>query len=236
MNSLDIKPVVNKKVYLQIIDTVIGLINDGKLEYGDKLYNEAELMKILNVSRPTLREALRVMEFLGIVTVNPGKGIVINNPENNSEYFPFTYILMFEKTSSASLFELRRAIELEMVGLAAIRGKEEDFANVKNALDEMCNISLDDIENFTKLDLAFHANILICAKNDLCFKLMHTLSKLIYEQLLKVNAKTSYEVKKNTIEAHTQIYNALVKRDIELSKTLMQKHLAHSYAIYVESL
>ena len=73
MDNLNLKPVKNKKAYMQIIEEIIRLLNENKIEYGDKLYSEPELTSMLNVSRPTLREALRVLEFLGIVTVSPRK-------------------------------------------------------------------------------------------------------------------------------------------------------------------
>ncbi|QEK12914.1 FadR family transcriptional regulator [Crassaminicella thermophila] len=231
MGKLDIKPIKNKKAYFQIIETLIDLIINGQLEYGEKLYNEAELMEILNVSRPTLREALRVMEFLNIVTVAPRKGIVINNPKDNKEYFPLIYILTFEKTSNKSLFELRKAIELEMVKFAALRGTEDDFIKLKNILDEMNKLPKDDIKNFTKLDHAFHMAILSCAKNKLCYKLMQTLSTLIYDLLEKINGMLSYKEKENALYKHNLIYKAILSRDEKKAREILEEHLNHAYGI-----
>ena len=59
-------PAIKKeKAYLRIVDVVIRMIAEGKVEYQDRFYTEQELMTMLGVSRPTLREALRVLEFLG---------------------------------------------------------------------------------------------------------------------------------------------------------------------------
>ncbi|WZL72959.1 FadR/GntR family transcriptional regulator [Clostridiaceae bacterium 35-E11] len=231
MNKLDMKPVKNKKAYFQIIETFIYSIINGQLEYGERLYNEVELMEILNVSRPTLREALRVMEFLGIVTVAPRKGIVINNPKDNNHYFPLIYILAFEKTSNTDLFELRMAIEIEMVGLAALRGTEEDFVQVKSVLDEMSNLPRGDIKNFTRLDQLFHMSVLQCAKNDLCSKLIHTLSTLIYDQLEQIHQALTNEKRENTIQKHRIIYQALIDRNEQFAREIMKEHLNHAYGV-----
>ncbi|WP_315116175.1 FadR/GntR family transcriptional regulator [uncultured Clostridium sp.] len=231
MNKINIKPVKSKKAYFQIIETFIHLIIDNQLEYGERLYNEAELMEILNVSRPTLREALRVMEFLGIVVVSPRKGIVISDPKNNSYYLPLTYILAFEKTSNTDLFELRMAIELEMVGLATSRGTEEDFAKIKCLFDEMVDFPRGDIENFTRLDQSFHMSVLSCAKNDLCFKLMYTLNTLIYDQLEQIHRALTNDDRKNTIQKHKRIYEALISRDEKLAREAMRDHLEHAYGV-----
>lgn len=234
MNKIDIKPVKNKKAYFQIIETFIHLIIDNQLEYGERLYNEAELMGILDVSRPTLREALRVMEFLGIVIVSPRKGIVISDPKNNNYYLPLTYILAFEKTSNTDLFELRMSIELEMVGLAALRGTDADFAELKRVSDELINLPRGDIKNFTRLDQLFHMTILNCAKNELCSKLMNTLNALIYEQLEQIHLALTNEDRNNTIEKHDAIYKALISRNEELSRKAMRDHLDHAYGVTKE--
>lgn len=234
MNKIDIKPVKNKKAYFQIIETFIHLIIDNQLEYGERLYNEAELMEILDVSRPTLREALRVMEFLGIVIVSPRKGIVISDPKNNNYYLPLTYILAFEKTSNTDLFELRMSIELEMVGLATVRGTDEDFAELKKVSDDLINLPRGDIKNFTRLDQLFHMTLLNCAKNELCSKLMNTLNALIYEQLEQIHMALTNEDRNNTIEKHRAIYEALINRNEEMARKAMRNHLDHAYGVTKE--
>lgn len=76
MNPPQITTRQEKKAYRQIVEAILGMITDGSLEYGSKLYKEQELGQLLGVSRPTLREALRALEILGIVTVRPRNGII----------------------------------------------------------------------------------------------------------------------------------------------------------------
>ena len=135
--NFNLTPVKNKKTYMQIIEEILNLLNENKIEYGDKLYSEPELTSMLKVSRPTLREALRVLEFLGIVTVSPRKGIRINKPENTSSYMPLIYVLMFEKTSDIELYELRRSIQISSAQRAAEIRSEE---NLKKLLRQIKNI------------------------------------------------------------------------------------------------
>ncbi|WP_125152036.1 FadR/GntR family transcriptional regulator [Clostridium rectalis] len=234
MNKADIKPIKNKKTYFQIIQTFIDSILNNKLDYGEKLYNEGELMEILNVSRPTLREALRVMEFLGIVTVSPRKGIAISNPKNNNYYLPLTYILAFEKTSNTDLFELRMSIEIEMVGIAALRATEEDFIILKKISEDLIKLPKGDIKKFTELDQLFHITILNCAKNNLCSKLMNTLNVLIYNQLEQIHKALTNDDRFNTIEKHSAIYKALISRNEEKARQAMRDHLNHAYGVTKE--
>lgn len=111
--DIEITPIKreNEKLYKKVINTVMSLIEKGELEYGDKLYNEEELIKKLNVSRSTLREALRVLEFMDVLTVAPKRGIVINDPQNRVDYPPLKFVLQFEKISKRETIGLRLGIE-----------------------------------------------------------------------------------------------------------------------------
>ena len=229
MEKLFIGPVKNQKTYYRIVETFINLISSGKIEYGDKLYNEQELIKMLDVSRPTLREALRVLEFLGIVTVSPRKGIIVNNPSENNTYFPLLYILAFEKTSSKSLFELRRAIQVEMVGRAAERATREDLEGLLSILEETEKQLYSDYKTFANLDYQFHMKIVECAKNDLCYKLMETLKVLIHSQLEQIINKMPMEKRKDTLRFHREIYLAIEERNASKACEIMQTHLERPY-------
>ena len=96
-----LSPIRSQKAYRTIVRTIVGLIARGELEYGNRLYNEQELMSMLGVSRPTLREALRVLEFLGIATVAPRRGILINQPRDSEGYLPLLSVLLFEPPNAA---------------------------------------------------------------------------------------------------------------------------------------
>ena len=105
--DVPLSPIRSQKAYRTIVRTIVGLIARGELEYGNRLYNEQELMAMLGVSRPTLREALRVLEFLGIATVAPRRGILINQPQDSEGYLPLLSVLLFERITDRELFELR---------------------------------------------------------------------------------------------------------------------------------
>lgn len=229
MDNLVIRPIKNEKAYFKIVEIFINLISSGQIEYGDKLYNEQELMKMLDVSRPTLREALRVMEFLGIVTVAPRKGIIVNDPNTNKIYFPLLYILAFEKTGNKSLFELRRAIQVEMVGLAAQRATTEDLEKLFSILEETKEQLHSDYKTFADLDYQFHMQIVECGKNHLCYKLMETLKVLIHSQLEQIINKMAIEKRKDTLNFHREIYNAIVEKNSSKAREIMQNHLERPY-------
>ena len=79
---------IRDKSYLRSVGMIMDMIAEGKLQYGDQLYKEQELAEMLGVSRPTMREALRVLEFLGIASAVPHKGISISRPSETGGYLP----------------------------------------------------------------------------------------------------------------------------------------------------
>lgn len=227
--NLNISPVKSKKAYQQIVETFIKLIAENKIEYGDKLYNEPELMKMLNVSRPTLREALRVMEFLGIVTVAPRKGITINSPNDTVSYFPLVYIMMFEKTSNLELFELRRAIETDMASAAAMRRSEEHCQKL-SSITALGQDSINaDYVTFARIDYDFHMAIVEASGNSLCIKLMKTLVVVMEKLMEDIIRGLPVEDRAETMLFHVDICNAIIGGNASEARHLMEKHLERPY-------
>lgn len=229
-NNIDITPVKNnKKTYLQIVETILKMVAENKIEYGDKLYSEPDLIKMLNVSRPTLREALRVLEFLGIVSIGTRSGITINAPKDTVNYLPLIYIMMFEKTMNTDLFELRRAIQVEMVGMAALRRTDDDCNKLWDIIKKTEENLDTDYISFSQLDYDFHSAILESAKNILCEKLMETLFFVMREQLQQIIFEMPIDMRKNTLKFHREICVAIVNQNYSQAREVMEKHLERPY-------
>ena len=73
---MELKTVQTQKIYKNIVEQIVNLIHDGSLKKGDKLPPERTLAEMLNVSRTSVREALKVMEIMGIIEIRPGEGTV----------------------------------------------------------------------------------------------------------------------------------------------------------------
>ena len=222
--DLTIAPISNPKMYYSIIVSIVDMIKEGKLQYGQKLYKETELVEMLQVSRPTLREALRVLEFLGIVTTRPRKGIVINDPAQSTGYGPLEMILTFEKTDKQDLFELRRAIEIENAGNAALRSTEENLQILEGIDSELESVSFED-DNFDELHSRFHLQIAKCAGNNLNLRLLNSVMLLIDQQVLWVYDNLSPEERTAVRKSHRNIYQAIKSGNREDAQSLMKFHM-----------
>lgn len=232
MENINLNPIKNKKAYMHIVEGIIELISKGEIEYGDKLYSEPELTSILNVSRPTLREALRVLEFLGIVTVSPRKGIRINKPESTSSYMPLIYVLMFEKTKDIDLFEMRRALQISMSELAAVNRTDEDLNILEKIIEQNKDFINDDYEIFSKIDYDFHMQIVKCSGNAMCYKFMETLNILMKEQMNDIIYNLPLEERKTTVYYHSKIYECIRDKNSKDAMQYMYEHLERPYNFY----
>lgn len=218
---------IREKSYLRSVGVIMDMIMDGRLQYGDRLYKEQELAQMLGVSRPTMREALRVLEFMGVATAVPHKGISISRPSETGGYLPLLYILSFEKTTGKELFELRQALQLQMVVQAA--GQAD-----RAALDELYDLQaqmqaqLADDQAFARLDDAFHQKLLEIAGNRLVCKLMETIRPMVRKQLAEHIRHMPVEDRRRTLEDHLQIVKCIEQGDGTGARQAMYLHLTGS--------
>ena len=219
---------LREKSYLRIVDTVMEMIENGQVQYGDRFYNEPELISMLGVSRPTLREALRVLEFLGVATVVPHKGISINKPSQIRGYLPLLYICAFEKTTGKDLFQLRQAMQLEAVAQAALRHTPEDIQALRELVDQMEANKLVTAEEFSQMDILFHQKVMEVSGNRLMYKLMETILPMICNQMAEHIRKMPLPKRENTILAHRHIVDLIEQGDEQGARHAMYDHLSGS--------
>lgn len=224
-----IVPAIKKeKAYLRIVDTVIRLVAEGKVQYHDRFYTEQELMTMLGVSRPTLREALRVLEFLGVAEVSPHNGISIRSPSEEDGYLPLLYILAFEKTDDRELFELRQALQLEMTAQAAVRQDAASVAALGEVLAQMEAALESEGDLFSRLDYEFHQCVIRAADNRLVLKLMNTIGPMIRQQLDEHSRSRGVELRRKTLAAHREIVEKIAAGQAEAARDAMYRHLTDS--------
>jgi len=213
----------------EVLKQINNLIIEEKLRPGDRLMGEREMAGELGVSRTTLREALRTMEFLGWVEIKPGGGTFIRNAQLNDVISPLALALSVEPTRIDELWETRITLEVECAGLAASRASEEDLQIISHALRDMKS-SLEDLDAYAKADMRFHFLITQASQNSMMTRLLQTFVVHILELIKKAGPlRFSHDIGGlYTIQEHISIYDAIVSHNAEQSKILMRKHLESS--------
>lgn len=132
-----LEPIRRETVMDTVARRIEALVRSGELQSGDRLPPEPELARILNVSRSSLREALKGLHFLGLLKARPGDGTYIQSSLSRVLNQHFQWMLLLREVQHLEIYELRRIIEPEAAALAARRATSGDLDRMSNALDAM---------------------------------------------------------------------------------------------------
>ncbi|MDF2879732.1 MAG: GntR domain protein [Clostridiaceae bacterium] len=218
-------PIKNTKVYEQVIDQIKEMIVSGNLKRGDKLPSERELVEQLQVSRTSIREALRALQIIGLVECNQGEGNFIKESFENSLFEPLSIMFMLQESSPEEILELRKVIEIETSALAAKRINDDELEHMKNIIMQFKK-NKDDL-NDVKIDKEFHYLIAQASKNLLILNILNAVSSLI-DSFIKDARKKILAIENNRellLQQHEHIYNALQNHNSKDAAMYMRKHL-----------
>ncbi len=127
----------NVKISQKIVEQIKGIILSGGLQPGDRLPKEQDLSEMLGVSRPTLREALTVLEAIGLIEVRPREGSIVRSVVPQSIQDPIQGMIEVDPWKVLELFEVRVKIDSEGAGMAAERATDDDLKTIKNYADQL---------------------------------------------------------------------------------------------------
>ncbi|EOD01546.1 FadR/GntR family transcriptional regulator [Caldisalinibacter kiritimatiensis] len=219
------KPIKNKKVYEYVIEQIQQMVMDGALKKGDRLPSERELAEQLQVSRTSIREALRALEVIGLIETKQGEGNFITGKIEDNLFEPLSVMFMLNKGNPIDILEVRKIIEVEAVTLASERIKQEELKELERLLYGMRDTN--DEKESAKLDKEFHFTIAKATGNYLIVSLFHIISSLIESFIenarFKILRRT--ENKKILFEQHREIFINIKERNSKKAKSLMAEHL-----------
>lgn len=151
----------------QIADELRTLIIAGELDEGDSLGHEPDLIERFGVSRPSLREALRILEAEGLITVVRGVlgGVVVHRPDQRLTARTAALVLQARNVSLADVFDARTIIEPSAVRLVASgRGRRGSAKRLRELIDEQED-AIDDPDEFGRANARFHEELVAMAGN-----------------------------------------------------------------------
>jgi len=223
-----LKPIKTEKktVYEQIVHVIRSSILKGELKPGDKLPSERELSSILNVSRASVREAIRMLAAEGLVKVKHGQGIFINKQDNPDFIIHKLNKVSMDEKMVKEFFEVRVVLELQAVEWAIQRASDEELHNLKDLIHKArkkLNEKKGVLLTLAEHDNKFHEMLAEMTKNRVLVKSMHSLLDILSEVRLKCLKIEGRPVK--SLDEHERIVNALLARDIKEAKKAMKEHI-----------
>jgi len=198
------------------------MIVDGRLQPGDRLPAERVLCEALQVSRPTLREAIRSLGAMKIVTALPGAGTFVSSLRIEDLLEPMRFVLALSKSNIDQLFEIRCALEPEAAALAALRASPEDIAALRGCVDKTRRWH-DDLDELVALDVELHRLVVHATRNGIFTNVLASLSSLANESRF-ITVKLP-GVARHTVTDLIRIGLAIADGDVEGSRTAMLEHL-----------
>lgn len=232
--AIEFTPVKTKRLYEEIVEQIRQLISGGELKPGDKLLAERELAERLQVSRVSVREAIRTLEMLGFVEIRHGDGTFVRDMNTDDIIRPLAMFLAVERSSLLDMFEVRRIFETTAAGLAAERASSEEVKQIGGLLKKMRDvINLQDSEKGEEFDTAFHYAVAEATHNSLLTKLFRTVSEDFAKSISTARRQLFHDSPANAqkiIDQHTQVYEAIKAGKSKIASEAMLEHLTFAEA------
>ncbi len=217
-------PVVSNPPRLQgQVRLLLDHIESQGLQGGDRLEPERELAKILGISRPSLREAIQILQVQGRLRVKHGIGIFILDQADGEK---LRESLRTAQHRIEELFQMREILEAPAVEWAAERRSEEQLAEMKlaaRALNEVIARKPVDFENLRRLDMEFHLTIVRSAQNQFLNQTLGTLQEIMFHSMdntLKLPGRVD-----SSEHEHGMILDAIEKRDSITARLMIIQHI-----------
>lgn len=210
----------------QVAKQLTGLILDGHLKQGKLLPPERDLAVQLGVSRTVVREATKILQSDGLVSIRHGAGTLVTGATSEPVQRVFTQALHGESDALPKLYQVRCALETEIITIAAAHRTSVDLENLRALCREMDkNLSLpeEQRERLWELDMAFHSALAQATQNSIFVVVLEAATKL----LIPMRKRSTRVGRSNEVaqKEHWQLLEFVEARDAASARKLMRTHL-----------
>lgn len=207
----------------RIATQLVELIDVQRLNPGDRLPPERQLAELLEVSRPSLREALHILQARGLVQIRHGQGTFVQEPKVAQE---LRASLMATTHGLNELFDAREVLELPASKWAATKASKEDIRQLRatlNQIDTVTSLAPIDFDQLQVLDAKFHLTIVGIAGNRFINQTLNVLQdvmKMSMETTLRLPGRSDVSRRE-----HHEIFHAIESGNGELASKLTLQHI-----------
>lgn len=223
------QPVKTKRASEMIYEQIRDQIRRRELLPGDRLPGERELMQVFRRSRPTVREALRMLERNGFIRTTPGSGgSVIQEMDESSIEQIMEDAVHGSMIDLADIAEYRAACETAVAGWAAERRTAKDLEAIEEVLDQMKR-SVDNDDVFIHLDPVFHKLIAEAARNKVAALMNKSLASInllfLEEKMASMEDAAKKKMCRRIYAQHMDVFDAIKNRQPEEARNAMAIHI-----------
>ncbi|MBV9952389.1 MAG: FadR family transcriptional regulator [Acidimicrobiia bacterium] len=216
-----------------IADELRSLIVAGELSEGDSLGHEPDLVERFGVSRPSLREALRILEAEGLVTVVRGVrgGVVVHEPDERMTARTAALVLQARNVALADVFEARSLLEpIAARTIASARGRGAAIKELRRLIDEE-TAAIEDPERFGVANAAFHERLVALAGNQTLSIVAEMLNEVVARAVTAVSSQAddavgSLSTRRRGIRSQERLVDLLDAGDGAAAEEHWRSHMA----------
>ena len=229
------EPVHKKKLYIEVLDRLMNAITTSEFPPGSQLPSEKELMSMIGVGRPSIREAMLSLQQMGLIKISHGERARVINPTSEVivDQVSAAMIMMLATNPKGlqELKEVRLLLESGLVRLATKRATAEDLERLADSIRELKE-ARGDHARFVATDLQFHSIIAEISGNSMIAAV--TQGMLNWLSRFRRDLVAFKGAENVTIEEHERIYKAIASRDEELAAAMMTDHITRANEDYLK--
>ena len=196
----------------EIVNHILEKITRGELKAGELLPSEKQLIALYQVSRGCVREALRTLQIMNVITIQQGKGAFVSSLDVSLLVQHLGFVFTADADAINHLFDMRKIFEPEVAAVAAVRVSDEE-------LDEMRKL----VQRGGSIDSEFHRRLSLATGNPFLVRVMSTLWQMSEQSRKRTSVIPG--VRAIAHQQHAAMVEALSRHDADTMRTLMREHL-----------
>ncbi|MCM3676669.1 FadR family transcriptional regulator [Peribacillus simplex] len=205
----------------QVVSQIESLIESGEWKIGNQIPPEMDLIQQFDVSRNTLREAVRSLVYAGLLVTKQGKGTFVRA----SSALGAAFERRIQQSSLLETLEVRHALEREGAQLAALRRNQEDIERLRFHITA-CSRAAEgkDIKAFEEADIQLHKSIMGSSHNDLLIDLYEHMEHSLHEsihQIVELSTDANFH-----LNIHCSLVDAIIEQDVNRATEAVNEYIA----------
>ncbi len=213
-----------------VLRQIQQLIAQEVLKPGEVLPPERDLAEKLAVGRGYVRDALKKLEFYGVIIVRPNRRPIVADLGSRTLQSQISNMLHIAATNVHAIMEARVGLEIQASCLAAERATQTDCTNIMSVLDEHTAAIAQD-EPSIEIDFLFHSRVAQAAHSPALLSLITSMVPLLFQQSRQFDI-CGGERRESSLHEHEHIAQAICSHNVEAARSAMERHMALTYSAF----